>query len=137
MYHGSFCLFGHMIMCRLRIQKINIPPGEDFVKRPKNDWSGQKTAKFFGGPFLSKGLFWPTLARTSSSLSSEKNFFFAICFLGFLSKGLISLLKRMAKKIWPFFWPPRSDFGPFLSACVQIKHRKNCECCPGHYLIVR
>ena len=21
--------------------------------------------------------------------------------------------------------------------CLSYKHRKNCECCPGHYLIVR
>ena len=28
-------------------------------------------------------------------------------------------------------------FGPlFSSAFLVNKHRKNCECCPGHYLIV-
>ena len=37
------------------------------------------------------------------------------------------------------FTPPdfqAKDFTPLISTALVIKHRKNCECCPGHYLIV-
>ena len=29
----------------------------------------------------------------------------------------------------------KTDFGGLISAII-VKHRKNCECCPGYYLIV-
>ena len=47
----------HMIMCRLRIQKIKIGSLWDFEKRPKTCPGWPKNGQFLVWPFLSKGQF--------------------------------------------------------------------------------
>ena len=75
-----------------------------------------------------------TQIRTSSSCSSERKFFLAICFEG--SEYFVHMFNRPVdengqKKCWPIVWPPRLRVWPNLGFQVGTRWRFCCECYPS------
>ena len=68
----------------------------------------------------------------STMLSQRKNEGWVAAMQDFL---YLSSDMRFVKKFTPPDFQDK-DFTPLTSTALVIKHRKNCECCPGHYLIV-